>query len=75
MEKVPADIVQQIGESLSDIIDVAAGYTSRQEILVKGTPLSESPWIKPKIESRLAGFDSRFAWIFQMSSLSEKYLY
>lgn len=58
MDRIPPDIAQRIGESLSDIIDVAAVYTSRREILVKGTPLSESPWIKPEIESRLAGFGS-----------------
>jgi membrane-associated protease RseP (regulator of RpoE activity) len=58
MDKIPADIAQRIGESLSDIIDVAAVYTSRREILVKGSPLSESPRMKPEIESRLAGFSS-----------------
>ena len=56
MKNIPANIAQKIGESLADIIDVSAVYTSRQEILVKGTLLFESSWIQAQIESRLAGF-------------------
>ncbi len=56
MKRIPPDITQKIGESLAEIIDVSAVYTSRQEILVKGRLLSESSWIRTEIESRLAGF-------------------
>ena len=56
MKNIPANIAQKIGESLADITDVSAVFTSRREILVKGKLLSDSSWIRAQIESRMAGF-------------------
>ncbi len=69
MSNTPANIAQKISDSLADIIDVAAVYTSRREILVKGAPLFESPWIQAEIESRLAGFGFKVEIISTQPSL------
>ena len=69
MKSLPANIAQKIGESLAEIIEVSAVYTSSQEILVKGKVLSESSWIRTEIESRLAGFGLKVEIISTQPSL------
>jgi membrane-associated protease RseP (regulator of RpoE activity) len=55
MKNIPADTIREISESLADIIDISAVYSSRQEILIKGKLPFESSMVKTQIESRMAG--------------------
>jgi membrane-associated protease RseP (regulator of RpoE activity) len=60
---MPDSLTQQISEKLHDLIDIIAVYSSKNEILLKGSPKYDLRLIENECKSRLASYGSSFELI------------
>lgn len=56
---MPDNLTRQIAERLHDLSDVMAVYSSKKEVLVKGSPIYDLRHSEDEIKSRLAGQGNR----------------
>jgi len=70
MNKEQSGAAARVAETLKGLIDVAAVYTSKKEIVIKGYPLDNSADMRSLIESRLAEYGRLIAVYPHQSSLA-----